>query len=266
MMHTLLLMGVAVCLCATAEAMIKTEAVGYKSGDVALEGYLAYNSAQEGKRPGVLVFPEWWGLNDYAKMRARQLAEMGYVAFAADMYGKGVVTTDMAEAGKLAGQFRANWDSGGREMMRERAGAALAVLAKNPMVDTSRMAAIGFCFGGTCALELAYSGANLAAIATFHGGLTVPAPEDLARIKAAILILHGADDPSIKPETIAAMQKALDKGHVDWEMIYYGGAVHGFSNPANSDMSNNMVRYDEKAAKRSWEAMRVFFNEVLRKP
>jgi dienelactone hydrolase len=240
-------------LCVAAEAKVRTEAVEYESGGVALEGYLAYDDAIQGKRPGVLVVHEWWGLNDYPKQRARQLAEMGYVAFAADMYGKGVVTDDMTKAGQLAGQFRQNWDTTGRALMRERAQAGLAVLAKNPRVDPRQIAAIGFCFGGSTVLELAYSGADIAGVVTFHGGLTVPTDDDLPGIKARFLILHGADDPSIKPETITAMQAALDQGHADWQMILYGGAVH------------KAVHYDEKAARRSWEAMKVFFNDIFGK-
>ncbi len=265
-MQTAMAVLIVLVLCAAAEARMKTGVVEYQSGGVALEGYLAYDDAIEGKRPGVLVVHEWWGLNDYAKQRARQLAELGYVAFAADMYGKGVVTADPVRAGQLAGQFRQNWDAAGRALMRERARAGLAVLAENPRVDPKRIAAIGFCFGGSTVLELAYSGAELAGVVTFHGGLTVPAEEDLPNIKARFLILHGADDPSVKPETIAAMGAALDRAHADWQLIEYGGAVHGFSNPANTDMTNNTVRYDEKAARRSWEAMKVFFNEIFAKP
>ena len=189
---------------------------------------------------------------------------MGYVAFAADMYGKGAVTTDMTEAGKLAGQFRGNWDTGGRQLMRDRAQAALAVLAEQPLVPSQHLAAIGSGFGGTTVLELAYSGANLAGVVSFHGGLTVPADADLPNIKARILILHGADDSSVKPETIASLQDALRKGHVDWQMVSYGGAVHGFTNPANVNAPGGMVAYNAKAARRSWEAMRDFFDEVLR--
>jgi dienelactone hydrolase len=149
--------------------------------------------------------------------------------------------------------------------MRERAQAGLAVLAKHPLVDPNRLAAIGFCFGGTVVLELAYSGASLAGVVTFHGGLTAPEEADLPSIKAAFLILHGADDPAVKPEAIAATQQGLSKARADWQMIYYGGAVHGFSNPANADPTNQVVRYDAKAARRSWGAMRVFFDEIFRR-
>lgn len=256
-MQTALAILLLATVCGSAEAAIKTQNVDYKSGDVALQGYLAYDDAVAGKRPGVLVFPEWWGLNDYPKERARALAEMGYVAFAADMYGKGVVATSPDEAGKLAGQFRANWEQGGQAEMRQRAAAGLAVLAKQPQVDPARLAAIGYCFGGTVALELAYSGADLSAAVTFHGGLTVPPAADRGRIRAHLLILHGASDANIKPETIAELQKALTDAGVDWEMVYYGGAVHGFSNPANTSA------YQPRAAQRSWQTMQRFLAEVL---
>jgi dienelactone hydrolase len=264
-MVTILLIAALAALGVAANATVVTEPVAYKSGDTALEGYLAYDDAIQGKRPGVLVIHEWWGLNDYSKERARQLAQMGYVAFAADMFGKGVVTTDPAEAGKLAGQFRENWLQGGRKLMRDRAQAGLDVLAKHPLVDPTRLAAIGYCFGGTAALELAFSGANLAAVVPFHGGLTAPDPADLPNIKARFLILHGADDPTVKPEAITALQDGLRKAHVDWQMVYYGGAVHGFTNPANAGSTSPAVMYDAKAARRSWEAMTAFFDEVLKR-
>ncbi|HEY3398617.1 MAG TPA: dienelactone hydrolase family protein [Armatimonadota bacterium] len=258
----LLLLGLSM----ATQAAIKTETVTYQAGDTVCQGYLADDDAGAGPRPGVLVFPEWWGVNDFPRERARQLAELGYVALVADMYGDGLVATDPAEAGKLAGQFRGAWDTGGRQLMRERAAAALAELVKNPRVDRQRVAAIGFCFGGTCALELAYSGAVLGGVVTFHGGLTVPEAADLARIKAHLLILHGADDPTIKPETITALQEALRQGKVDWEMIYYGGAVHGFTNPANVPAAGSPVAYNEIAARRSGQAMRDFLAEVFAKP
>ena len=263
-MQTILAVGLLIGLCLAANAAVVTRPIEDKSGDVTLEGYLAYDDSIQAKRPGVLVVHEWWGLNVYAKDRARELAKLGYVAFAADMYGKGMVTTDMTEAGKLAGQFRGSWDTGGRKLMRDRAQAALTVLAAQPMVDAKHLGAIGYCFGGTTVLELAYSGANLAGVVSFHGGLTVPADTDLPGIKARILVLHGADDGSVKPETIAALQDALRKGHVDWQMVSYGGAVHGFTNPANATLPGGMVAYNAKAARRSWAAMQAFFDEVLR--
>ena len=265
-MRTLLVVGILLGVCMMAQGAIKTETVNYKAGETALQGYLAYDDAAGGKRPGVLVFPEWWGLNDYPKQRARQLAEMGYVALAADMYGNGLAATDPTEAGKLAGQFRGAWETGGRALLRQRAQAALATLAQDPRVDPARLGAIGYCFGGTCVLELAYSAPNLTAAVTFHGGLTAPDPADFPQIKAHFLILHGADDPTVTAEQIAATQKGLREAQADWEMIYYGGAVHGFSNPANdASPDHTKVAYNAEAARRSWETMGEFFKEILEK-
>ena len=252
-------------LCAMAQAAVVTETIKYEIGGKPFAGMLAYDSAATGKRPGVLVVHEWWGLNDYAKERARALAQMGYVAFAADMYGEGIVATTPDEAGKLAGQFRGRWDQGGRQEMRARARAALTVLARQRHVDSARLAAIGYCFGGTVALELAYSGADLDGVVTFHGGLTVPDDADLPGLKAKILVLHGASDTSVKPETITALQEALTKAKADWQMIYYGGAVHGFSNPANTGGLSANVAYDPNAARRSWAAMGAFLAEIFAK-
>lgn len=249
-------------VCVVAEAAIVTENIDYKAGDTALQGYLAYDDAVAGKRPGVLVVHEWWGLTDYPKDRARTLAALGYEVFAADMYGKGVVPADSEQAGWLAGRFHGKWDEGGRTLMRERARAGLAVLAANPRVDAPRLAAIGYCFGGTTALELAYSGADLDGVVTFHGGLTVPTEVDLPNIKARFLILHGAEDPSVKPEDIKAMQQALTKAMIDWQMVYYGGAVHAFSNPETQSRPGQ-AEYHPIAARRSWEAMKAFLAEVL---
>ncbi|MHB8995716.1 MAG: dienelactone hydrolase family protein [Armatimonadota bacterium] len=239
-------------------AAVVTQTVTYDSAGTRLIGYLASDEALSGKRPGIIVFPEWWGLNDYPKERARQLAAMGYVAFAADMYGEGKVAADSTEAGKLAGQFRGNWETGGRDLMRQRAQAALATLAANNRVDPNRIAAIGYCFGGTVALELAFSGADIRGAVSFHGGLNVPQEGDLQRLKAKLLILHGSADTSVKPETIAALQEALDKAGADWQLVTYSGAKHGFSNPGNA------AAYQEAAARRSWQAMVDFLREVLR--
>lgn len=242
---------------AAAQAAVVTEAVDYTSNGVALQGYLAYDDTLKGRRPGVLVVHEWWGLNDYPKERARELAALGYVAFAADMYGKGVVATERERASELASQFRGKWEEGGRALMRQRARAGLDVLARHPRVDPERLGAVGYCFGGTTVLELAYSGADVDAVVSVHGGLTVPAEADLERIKSDILILHGAADTGIEPETIASLQESLEKAGADWQLITFAGAKHGFSNPGNE------AAYQETAARRSWEYMKAFFAEVL---
>jgi dienelactone hydrolase len=240
-----------------AQAKLVTKNIEYRQDGTVLKGYLAYDDGIKAPRPGVLVVHEWWGLNDYAKIRTRQLAEMGYVALAADMYGRGVVTQDPQKAAKLAGSLK------GTPLMRKRAQAALKVLAENKLVDPKRLAAIGFCFGGTTVLELAYSGANLAGVVSFHGGLPPAQGEDLKNIKAKILVLHGADDPHVKPEEIAAFQDGLRQAGADWQMIYYGGAVHGFTNPAAGSDKSRGVAYDPKAAARSWWQMQLFFREIF---
>lgn len=256
-MKYLLAVFLVLALAAGAQAKVITKSMEYKQDGTVLEGFLAYDDALKGTRPGVLVVHEFWGLNDYVKNRTRQLAEMGYVAFAADMYGKGVVTKDRKEAGKLAGHLR------GTPLLRKRALAGLEQLKKNKLVDTKRLAAIGFCFGGTTVLELAYAGADLAGVVSFHGGLVPAKPEDFKNLKAKILVLHGADDPFIKPQEIAAFQEALRKAGADWQMIYYGGAVHSFSNPeAGSDKAAGAA-YDAKTANRAWKQMQLFFKEVF---
>jgi len=244
-------------LASPAAAKVVTQEVPYTQNGATLKGYLAYDDAITGKRPGVLVVHEFWGLNDFAKLRAEKLAEMGYVALAADMYGEGKVTQDPEEARRLAGHIRST------PLMRERARAALQVLASQKMVDPQRLAAIGFCFGGTTVLELVYSGAPVLGVASFHGGLTVPKPEDWKNCRASFLILHGADDPHIKAEDIATFQQAMRQGGADWQMNLYGGAVHSFANPAAGSDKSKGVAYDPKAAARSWQAMQLFLKEIF---
>jgi dienelactone hydrolase len=241
-----------------ASAEIVTRTVEYRQGDALLKGYLAYDDAVEGKRPGVLVVHEWWGLNDYAKSRARQLAEQGYVALAIDMYGDGKNTVDPSQAKEWSGHLR------GSPLLRERAQAGYQTLVDMDMVDDDRVGAIGFCFGGTTVLELAYSGLPVDGVVSFHGGLIIPSEQDLSQMKADVLVLHGAEDGFIKPETIAEFQKTLSEAGVDWEMIYYGGAVHSFSNPEADKVGIPGIAYDEDAARRSWQAMLRFFDEVLK--
>ena len=240
-----------------AAAKIVTQVIPYTQNGTALKGFLAYDDAVTGKRPGVLVVHEYWGLNEFAKERAEKLAQMGYVALAADMYGEGKVTQNPEEARQLAGHIRST------PLMRQRAQAALQVLAAQKLVDPQRLAAIGFCFGGTTVLELAYSGAPVRGVVSFHGGLTVPKPEDWQNIKASFLILHGAEDPHIKPEDIKAFQEAMRQSGADWQMNFYGGAVHSFANPAAGTDKSKGVAYNVRAATRSWQAMQLFLQEIF---
>lgn len=241
---------------ATGEIITRT--VEYTHDGQTLRGFLAYDDAMEGERPGVLVVHEWWGLNDYPKARARQLADAGYVAFAVDMYGDGRVASTPAEAGGLAGRFRGNV-----ELTRARAAAGLEVLKEHEAVDDDRLAAIGFCFGGTVCLQLAYSGADVDAVVSFHGGLTPPAAKDDENIDAEFLILHGAADTHVPDDQVRAFKRALDRADVDWTFIEYSDAEHAFSNPEAEDSELDGVDYDERAAEQSWRHMLMFLEDAF---
>jgi dienelactone hydrolase len=253
----LALVGLILLAATEVQAKLVTKTVEYKQDGTEMRGFLAYDEASPGKRPGVLVVHEWWGLNDFAKDMAKKLAGLGYVALAADMYGGGHIATNREEAAKLAA-LREN-----PPLLRARAAAALKALAADPRVDPRRLAAIGFCFGGTTVLQLAFSGADLAGVVSFHGGLPKPTPEDLKHLKAAILVLHGADDPMVPAADITAFQQALRQAGADWQMVWFGGAVHGYTNPANGNNPATGVAYNAPAARRSWQYMRDFFKEIF---
>jgi dienelactone hydrolase len=241
-----------------AQAEIKTQTVEYKDGDTVLEGYLAYDDAVKGKMPAVLIVHEWTGIGTYVKKRAEQIAGLGYVGFAIDIYGKGVRPADTNEAAKQAGIYRAD-----RQLMRRRSAAGLEQVKKFPFVDQKRIAAIGYCFGGGTALELARSGADLKGVVSFHGNLDTPNPDDAKNIKGKILVCHGADDPHVSQKQVLAFQDEMRKAKVDWQMIFYGNAVHSFTNPqAGSDPSDGSA-YNKESDKRSWEAMVIFFKEIF---
>lgn len=247
-------------LASTSWAELKTQKIIYGPPDDAMEGFLAYDDSFTAPRPGVLVVHEWWGLNDYIRSRALQLASLGYVAFAADIYGQGIRAKTAAEAGKLAKKFISD-----RKLLQSRARAGLAVLLKNERVDKSRLAAIGYCFGGTTVLELARSGADLKGIVSFHGVLDTPSHGEVRNIKGSILVLTGALDPYVPASQRDAFMQEMKLGKADWEMIIYGNAVHSFTNPASGDDPSRGVAYDPRADQRSWQAMQDFFNEVLKK-
>lgn len=241
-----------------ARAEVITRDVDYRQGGTVLEGYLAYDNQFKGKRPGIIVVHEWTGLGDYVKGRCRQLAGMGYVAFGADIYGKGIRPKTHEEAAKVSGYYAKD-----RALMRARIIAALDELKKNKLVDTSRIAAIGYCFGGAAALELARSGADIAAVVTFHGLLANPNPSDAKNIKAKVLVETGADDPIVNMKQVNAFIEEMRKTNVDWQLHMYGGAVHSFTVPeAGNDPSTGMA-YNERADKRSWQEMKVFLKQTF---
>ena len=239
-------------------ATLKTLPVEYRQGDTLLEGYWAYDDAFKGKRPGIIVVHEWMGLNNYAKRRADMLAQLGYIAFAADIYGKGIRPQTVADAGAMAGKFKAD-----RVLLRARVKVALDVLKALPNVDESRLAAIGYCFGGTTVLELGRSGADIKGIVSFHGGLSSPAPQDARNIKAKVLALHGAEDPFVKADEVAAFEKEMTDAKVNYRLVKYPGAMHGFTNPDNKGVPQGAL-YNEAADKASWIEMQKFFKEIFK--
>lgn len=259
-MKRLCVLAVAAILCsgALARAEVKTRPVTYSYEGVTLKGHLAWDDAVQGKRPGVLVVHEWWGLNDYARKRAEQLAQLGYVAFACDMYGEGKTTEHPKEAGALAGEVRKNLKT-----WQGRAQAALQVLRDDERVDASKLAAIGYCFGGSTALQLAYSGADLDAVVTFHAALPVPEPGQAKATRAKLLICHGAQDKFIPDETIAKVRAAWEDAQVDYTLVYFSGAVHSFTVPGIDEKKVPGLAYNADADRRSWQYMQLLFRQVF---
>lgn len=243
---------------ANACAAVQTRVVEYQDGETQLEGFLAYDDAMAGQRPGVIVAHEWMGLGDYAKHRAEQLAGLGYLAFAADLYGKGVRPKDHAEAAKLSGMYRSD-----RALLRSRMHAALEALKREELTDPTRIAAIGYCFGGTAVLELARSGAAIDGVVSFHGVLDTPHPEEARNITARVLVLSGEADPYVTHEQVAAFEQEMKDANVDYTVIRYPGAVHSFTVPGAGNDPSTGAAYNSDADKQSWEAMLKFFGEIF---
>ncbi|MFZ5594422.1 MAG: dienelactone hydrolase family protein [Pseudomonadota bacterium] len=248
---------------AAAQAAVQTQEVDYKAGDTVLKGYLAHDDSIKGKRPGVLVVHEWWGLNEYARKRARMLAELGYVALAVDMYGNGKQAEHPDDAGKFAGEVAKN-----REAAKARFLAALKLLKNQPGVDSRHIAAIGYCFGGGVVLEMARLGVPLDGVASFHGSLPTTHPAQRGKVKAKVLVLNGADDPFVTPEQIEQFKKEMAKAKVNYKLISYPGAKHSFTNPdadSYGQKFNMPLEYNAEADRRSWDEMQMFFTRVFRK-
>lgn len=260
-MRTMLAIFLTMMMTSWVAAEIQTKSVDYSDGDVKLEGFVAFDPAKATKAtPAVLVIHQWMGITDYEKNRCKQLAEMGYVAFAADIYGKGVRPTAVEEAMKQSSIYKKD-----RTLYRKRLNLGLEQLKATPGVASSKIAAIGYCFGGTGALELARSGADIAGVVSFHGGLDAPTPADAKNIKAKVLICHGNDDPFVPVADIDAMKKSFNEAKVDWQMIYYSGAVHSFTQKMAGTDNSKGAAYNEKADLRSWAAMKSFFDETFGK-
>lgn len=236
---------------------IKTDSVTWAHEGTTCHGHLASPAGISGKRPAVLVGPEWWGLNQYAKSRAEQLARAGYVALAIDMFGDGRITSDPKVASDWASTTRTG------TLSRARSGRALEFLKAHPSVDASRIAGVGFCFGGSVMLELARSGASLRGVASFHGSLATPMPAKKETLRAAVLVLHGADDPWVSQDELLTFQSEMREAGADWALCLLGNAVHSFSNPDADAAKIPGIAYNEPAARRGWQAFENFLAETV---
>ncbi len=243
----------------SALAEIKEEPVEYTSAGATCEGMHIYDSAKTGKVPGVLVVHQWMGLSENEKMRGRMLAEQGYNVFLADIYGKGVRPTAQPAAAKEATKYKTD-----RKLYRQRLNDALAQLEGEPQTDTAKVAAIGYCFGGTGVIELARSGAKIEGVVSFHGGLDSPSPADGKNIKCEVLALHGADDPHVPPADVQAFEDELNAAGVKYQLVKYPGAVHAFTQKGAGNDNSKGAAYNKDADRKSWAAMMEFFGRVLK--
>jgi len=242
-----------------ARAEIVTETVEYKSGGAVLQGYIAYDGKLAAKRPGIVVVHDWMGMGPFVKKFAEELAAMGYTAIAADIYGKDVKVKDAKEAGEMAGKFK-----GDRKLLRERTQAGYDVLKGHKTVNNRNMAVLGFCFGGTTALELARSGAPLKGAISFHGHLDTPNPADAKNITGEVLVLHGAADPWVPAKDVAAFEKEMKDAKVRYKIEQYKGAVHAFTNPEAGNDPSKGAAYDADADQKSRAAMKIFLAKIFK--
>lgn len=254
--------GMALCAVFTAvQAEIKTEEVSYKDGDTVMKGFIAYDDAIKTKRPGVLVVHEWWGHNEYARKRARMLAELGYTALALDMYGDG----KQAHHPEQASQF-SSAVSGNMPLATSRFNAARSLLVKHASVDSKKVAAIGYCFGGGVILEMARNSADLAGVVSFHGSLATSNPAKPGAVKAKVLVLNGADDPFVKKEQIDQIKVEMEKAGASYQFVSYPGAKHSFTNPDADKYGKEFklpLEYNAKADQESWVEMQTFFKKIF---
>ncbi len=257
-MNTLAVLLASLVVASSVKAQMKIEPAEYRQADAVLEGFIAYDAGVTTPRPGVVIVHDYMGVSDYVKMRAEQIVKLGYVAFVADIYGKGVHPTSPEEASKQAGKFRRDI-----ALMRARAQAAIDELKKRSVVDPKKVAAMGYCFGGGVALELARSGADIAGVISFHGSLNTPNPEDAKNIKGSVLVLHGADDPHVKAEVVHAFQEEMRNAKVDWQFVSYGGAVHAFTQTKAGNDPSKGAAYNALADQRSFEEMTRFLREIF---
>lgn len=243
-----------------ASAEVQTREVEYKQGDTVLVGLIAWDGAAKGKRPGVLVVHEWWGHNEHARNQARRLAEAGYVGFALDMYGKGKVTTHPKDA--EAFMTEATKDPA---VIAARFNAALEQLKQDPHVAPDKIAAIGYCFGGSVVLGRARAGADLDAVVSFHGALATKSLAEKGKVKARVLVLTGAADPMVPPEQVEAFNKEMKAAGAKFQVVSYPGAKHGFTNPDADKAGMDALAYNAEADKKSWAAMLELFTQVFRR-
>lgn len=239
---------------------LKEETISYQVDSLQMNSFVVYDENREGKRPAILVIHEWWGLNDYVKMRARKLAELGYIAFAVDMYGNGKTGNDPATAGGLATPFYQN-----TAMAKKHIDAAIEQFKKNPVADTANMAIMGYCFGGAMSILAAQLGANLKGAVSFHGNLNV-VPANKALLKAEILVCHGNADPFVPQAEVNLFRQQMDSLGLKYEFIGYDSATHAFTNPAATEMGkkfNIPIAYNAKADSASWEDMKRFFKRIF---
>jgi dienelactone hydrolase len=241
------------------EVELVTREVEYRHGDVVLEGYVAYPKDAKGKLPGILICHQWMGQSPYERMRAEESARLGMVAFALDIYGRGVRPKDVPEAAKLATGYKND-----RGLLRGRALAGLEALRHVELCDATRIAVMGYCFGGTTALEVARSGAEISGAISFHGDLSSPVPDDAKKIKARVIAFHGADDPFVPAAQVAAFEEEMRNARIDWQLVVFGGAVHSFTQKAAGTDNSKGSAYNEKADLRSWEATKGFLAEIFR--